>query len=104
TRRRYEGDPSDDAARADSHSLINHRPTPDRATAQRDLLNKLLALIPGGRSAPAALERSRWLLHNNPGRNDRNEREHYQSKTVPRPAQTGGAGCSPCREAPCERA
>src|SRR5262249_55909555 len=46
TRRRYEGDPSDDAARADSHSLIDHRPTPDRATAQRDLLNKLLALIP----------------------------------------------------------
>ena len=30
----------------DFHSLIDGRPTPDRAAAQRDLLNKLLALIP----------------------------------------------------------
>jgi len=28
------------------HSLIDGRPTPDRAAAQRDLVNKLLALIP----------------------------------------------------------
>jgi len=28
------------------HSLIDRRPTPDRAAAQRDLVNKLLALIP----------------------------------------------------------
>jgi RNA polymerase sigma-70 factor (ECF subfamily) len=46
TRRRYESDPSGDAAGADLHSLIDQRPTPDRATAQRDLVNKLLALIP----------------------------------------------------------
>jgi RNA polymerase sigma-70 factor (ECF subfamily) len=46
TRGRCEGDPSRDAAGADLHSLIDQRPTPDRAAAQRDLLNKLLALIP----------------------------------------------------------
>ena len=33
-------------AGADLHSLIDRRPTPDRAAAQRDLVNKLLALIP----------------------------------------------------------
>lgn len=31
---------------ADLYSLIDARPTPDRATAQRDFVNKLLALIP----------------------------------------------------------
>jgi RNA polymerase sigma-70 factor (ECF subfamily) len=46
TRRRYEGDPTGDAAGGDLHSLIDQRPTPDRTAAQRDLLNKLLALIP----------------------------------------------------------
>jgi RNA polymerase sigma-70 factor (ECF subfamily) len=45
-RRRYEGDSSGDAAAADVHSVIDQRPTPDRAAAHRDLLNKLLALIP----------------------------------------------------------
>jgi RNA polymerase sigma-70 factor (ECF subfamily) len=46
TRRRYESAPSGYAAGADLNSLIDQRPTPDRATAQRDLINKLLALIP----------------------------------------------------------
>ena len=46
TRRLYESDPSSDVAGADLHSLIDRRPTPDRAAAQRDLVNKLLALIP----------------------------------------------------------
>jgi RNA polymerase sigma-70 factor (ECF subfamily) len=45
-RRFSEGDPSADAGGADLHSLIDGRPTPDQAAAQRDLLNKLLALIP----------------------------------------------------------
>ena len=45
-RRLCEGDWSGDAASADRHSLIDGRPTPDRAVAQRDLVNKLLALIP----------------------------------------------------------
>jgi RNA polymerase sigma-70 factor (ECF subfamily) len=46
TRRLHEGDSSGDAADADLHSLIDRRPTPDRAAAQRDLVNKLLALVP----------------------------------------------------------
>jgi RNA polymerase sigma-70 factor (ECF subfamily) len=46
TRRRYEGEQPRDAAGADLHSVIDWRPTPDRAVAHRDLLNKLLALIP----------------------------------------------------------
>jgi RNA polymerase sigma-70 factor (ECF subfamily) len=45
-RRLYEGDSPGDGAAADLHSLIDGRPTPDRAAAQRDLVNKLLALIP----------------------------------------------------------
>jgi RNA polymerase sigma-70 factor (ECF subfamily) len=46
TRRRYEGDPSGDRAEFDLHSLTDQRATPDRAAAQRDLVNKLLAFIP----------------------------------------------------------
>jgi RNA polymerase sigma-70 factor (ECF subfamily) len=46
TRRRHEGDSRGDATGADLHALIDGRPTPDRAAAQRDLVNKLLALIP----------------------------------------------------------
>src|SRR5215472_15574357 len=46
TRRLHEDDSSGDAAGADLHSLIDRRPTPDRDAAQRDLVNKLLALIP----------------------------------------------------------
>ena len=46
TRRRYEGDQTGNAAGGDLHWLIDQRPTPDRAAAQRDLLNKLLTLIP----------------------------------------------------------
>jgi RNA polymerase sigma-70 factor (ECF subfamily) len=46
SRRRYEGGPSGDAAGADLRSVIDQRSTPDRAAAHRDLLNKLLALIP----------------------------------------------------------
>jgi len=42
--RRGEGDLPLDAA--DLHSLIDALPTPDRAVAQRDFVNKLLALIP----------------------------------------------------------
>jgi RNA polymerase sigma-70 factor (ECF subfamily) len=45
-RRLYEGGSPGDAACADLHSLIDKRPTPDRATVQRDLVNRLLALIP----------------------------------------------------------
>jgi RNA polymerase sigma-70 factor (ECF subfamily) len=47
-RRLYESDSSGDAAGADLHSLIDGRTTPDRAAAQRDLVNKLLARIPEG--------------------------------------------------------
>ena len=47
TRRPYECDSSGYATGADLHSLIDGRPTPDRAAAQRDLVNKLLTLIPG---------------------------------------------------------
>ena len=43
-RRRGEGDLLKGAA--DLHSLMDARPTPDRAAAQRDFVNKLLALIP----------------------------------------------------------
>ena len=46
TKRRYEGDSTGAAAGGDLHWLVDQRPTPDRAAAQRDLLNKLLALIP----------------------------------------------------------
>jgi len=46
TRRLNEGDSSGYLAAADLHSLIDGRPTPDRAAAQRDLVNKLLTLIP----------------------------------------------------------
>ena len=42
--RRGEGDLRLDAV--DLHSLIDALPTPDRAVAQRDFVNKLLALIP----------------------------------------------------------
>jgi RNA polymerase sigma-70 factor (ECF subfamily) len=45
-RRLYEGDSTRQAAGADLQSLIDGRPTPDRAAAQRDFVNKLLALIP----------------------------------------------------------
>jgi len=44
-RRRCEGDSAGDAG-ADLQLLIDWRPTPDRAVAQREFLNKLLALIP----------------------------------------------------------
>jgi RNA polymerase sigma-70 factor (ECF subfamily) len=46
SRRFYEGEPPSDGAGADLQSLIDGRPTPDRAAADRDLVNKLLALIP----------------------------------------------------------
>ena len=46
TRRPYECDVSGYATGADLHSLIDGRPTPDRAAAQRDLANNLLILIP----------------------------------------------------------
>ena len=42
--RRGQGDLPGDAA--DLHSLIDGGPAPDRAVAQRDFVNKLLALIP----------------------------------------------------------
>ena len=45
-RRRCEGDQSGNPAGGDLRWLIDQRPTPDRAAAQRDLLNKLLTLIP----------------------------------------------------------
>src|SRR5215471_2251782 len=45
-RRLCEGESSGNAGDADLYSLIDGRPTADRAVAQRDLVNKLLALIP----------------------------------------------------------
>ena len=45
-RGRCEVDSRGDAAAADLHLVIDGRPTPDRAAAQRDFVNKLLALIP----------------------------------------------------------
>ena len=46
TRRLHEAESPGDAAGGVLHLQIDRRPTPDRAAAQRDLLNKLLALIP----------------------------------------------------------
>src|SRR5215469_2237983 len=46
TTRPYECSSSGYATGADLHSLIDGRPTPNRAAAQGDLANKLLMLIP----------------------------------------------------------
>jgi RNA polymerase sigma-70 factor (ECF subfamily) len=45
-RRRCEGGSTPDAGIADLQLLIDGRPTPERAVAQREFLNKLLGLIP----------------------------------------------------------
>jgi RNA polymerase sigma-70 factor (ECF subfamily) len=44
--RRYDGGSSGDTPVADLSSLVDGRPNPERAVAQREFLNKLLALIP----------------------------------------------------------